>query len=90
VTIDPVLLYALRQGLYLALLVSAPVAVTVLVVGIVSSVLQTITQVQEPTLSFLPKMVAGCVALALSAAWVGSEMLRFTRALLEHMPRILP
>ena len=53
-----------QQGLYLLLLVAAPMLITVLVVGLVVSVFQAATQINEATLSFVPKIVAAVAVLA--------------------------
>ena len=54
-----------------------------LVVGLVVGLLQATTQVQEPTLTFVPKLLAVFLVLALSAPWMGVQLLRFTQALFE-------
>jgi flagellar biosynthetic protein FliQ len=81
-------LRALREGLLLALLISAPPLLASLVVGFVTSILQAATQVQEQTLSFVPKVIAVFAALALTAPWIGAEMVRFGRALLALIPAV--
>ena len=55
-----------QQGLYMLLLVSAPVLLAVLVVGLVVSVFQAATQINESTLSFVPKVVAAVAVLAIA------------------------
>jgi flagellar biosynthetic protein FliQ len=78
-----------REGLYLTLLVSAPVLVVSMVVGLVTSVLQAATQVQEQTLSFVPKLVAVFVTLALMGPWIGAQLVRFTVTLFETFPAVV-
>jgi len=78
-----------REGLYLTLLVSAPVLVVSMLVGLITSVLQAATQVQEQTLSFVPKLVAAFLTLALMGPWIGAQLVRFTRTLFETFPLVV-
>jgi flagellar biosynthesis protein FliQ len=68
---------------------SAPVLLTALVVGFVISLFQSVTQIQEPTLAFVPKAVAVAVVLLLCGHWMISEMVSFTNALFEKIPGLL-
>lgn len=78
------------ETLYLVLLVSAPVLIVSLVVGFVIGLLQAVTQVQEQTLSFVPKLIAVGVALAVGGGWMGGQLLRFTDALWQQIPMLVP
>ena len=75
-----------REALYLAILVSAPALLAAVVVGVAVGVLQTVTQLQESTLSFVPKMAAVLLVLALLGPWMGSEIVRFTTVLWSTIP----
>ena len=77
-----------REGMYLAIVLSAPVVLAALTVGLIVSVVQATTQIQEQTLSFAPKLVAVLVALAVSSPWIGTQLVRFFAALFEAIPRI--
>lgn len=77
-----------REALLLAVLLSAPVVVAALVTGLIVSIFQATTQIQEQTLSFAPKLVAVMVALAVSAPWIGAQLGRFTAALFDFIPRV--
>jgi len=77
-----------REALLLAVLLSAPVVLVSLIVGLVVSILQATTQVQEQTLTFAPKLVAVMLTLALFAPWIGSQLLAFTSALMQLIPRM--
>jgi len=77
------------QALLLAAKLSAPVLVTALVVGFVVSLLQSVTQIQEVTLSFVPKAVAAAVALLVSGHWMISELVSFTNDLFARIPSLL-
>ena len=63
----------IRQTLMLALIVSAPMLLIGLVVGIVVSLLQAVTQIQEQTLSFIPKIVAMVAAAILLMPWIAQR-----------------
>jgi len=77
------------ETLYLVLLVSGPVLLVSLAVGLTVGLLQAVTQVQEQTLSFVPKLVAVALVLALGGGWMGSELVRFTRALWSALPTLV-
>lgn len=77
------------RALYVAALVSAPVLITALVVGFSISLLQSITQIQEVTLSFVPKAAAVGIALVVCGHWMISEMVRFTNELFAAIPGLL-
>jgi len=66
------------QGILVAAKLSAPILVTALVVGFAISLLQSITQIQEVTLAFVPKAAAVGLALIICGNWMISEMVTFT------------
>jgi len=68
-----------RQALMLILLLGLPVLLTGLVVGLVVSVLQVVTAVQEHTLSFVPRIVAMLLALAVAGHWMLAKLTDFAR-----------
>jgi flagellar biosynthetic protein FliQ len=68
-----------QRTVFLALLLASPILLTGLVVGVVVSVLQAVTQVQEQTLSFVPKILAMMVALALLLPWLTNQMVAYTQ-----------
>lgn len=74
------------ETLYLVLLVSAPVLVVSLLVGLSVGLLQAVTQVQEQTLSFVPKLLGVGVALAVAGGWMGGQLVRFTDELWQSIP----
>jgi flagellar biosynthetic protein FliQ len=77
------------DALILAAKLAAPILVTALTVGFGVSLLQSITQVQEVTLSFVPKAVAVAVALLVAGHWMISEIVTFTTTLFERIPQLL-
>ena len=77
------------QALVITGKLAAPVLITSLVVGFAISLLQSITQIQEVTLSFVPKLAAVAVALLVSGHWMISEMVTFTNDLFARIPSLL-
>jgi len=72
-----------REALVLMVLVSMPPVLAGLVAGVAMGLLQAVTQVQEPTLSVVPRLCAALLALAVAFPWIGGQLLRFTAALLQ-------
>jgi flagellar biosynthetic protein FliQ len=68
-----------RHTLILAVTISAPMLLVGLVVGIVVSLLQAVTQIQEQTLSFIPKIVAMVAAAILLAPWTAQRLMDYSR-----------
>jgi flagellar biosynthesis protein FliQ len=77
------------QTMLLAAKVAAPILITALLVGFLISLFQAATQIQEQTLSFVPKMIAVAIALLVSGNWVLSEMVSFTHTLFDMLPALL-
>ncbi|MGH7213782.1 MAG: flagellar biosynthesis protein FliQ [Tepidisphaeraceae bacterium] len=71
----------LRQTLTMALLVSAPMLIIGLVVGVIVSLFQAVTQIQEQTLTFVPKIVSMVVAAILLLPWISHRLLEYTAAM---------
>lgn len=82
------LLRVVREALLLVLVVSAPPVLASLLVGLVLGLVQATTQVQEPTLTFVPRLIAVFLSLALAGPWIGAQLVRFSRALFEAIPRL--
>jgi flagellar biosynthetic protein FliQ len=68
-----------RRALWLVLAVSSPVVLVALGVGLVVSIFQAASQVQEFTLSFVPKILAVLLTIALTAPWMGEQLVSFAR-----------
>ncbi|MCZ6632281.1 MAG: flagellar biosynthesis protein FliQ [bacterium] len=77
-----------QQAIYLMLLISAPMLISGLVVGLSISILQAVTQIHEVTLTFIPKILVVSVALMIALPWMVQKMLDFMRALLLQIPSI--
>ncbi|MDR3068998.1 MAG: flagellar biosynthesis protein FliQ [Cellulomonas sp.] len=78
-----------RESMVLAAKLSAPVLATALVVGFVVSLFQSVTQIQEVTLSFVPKAIAAALALAIAGQWMISSIVQFTTQLWERIPALV-
>jgi flagellar biosynthetic protein FliQ len=76
----------IRRSLILVLLLSAPVLVCGLAVGIVISLLQAVTQIQEQSLAFIPKILVMFIVAAVTLPWVGGHMLEFAREIFTLGP----
>ena len=77
-----------RNAVMLALLVGGPLMLVALVVGLVVSVFQAVTSIQEQTLSFVPKLVAVSVAFLVALPWMLEMMVRYTTDLFRSIPTI--
>jgi len=77
------------QTMMMAAKVAAPILLTALLVGFLISLFQAATQIQEPTLSFVPKMIAVAIALLVTGNWVLSQMITFTHSLFDMLPKLL-
>ncbi len=75
-----------RQTFETVLLVGGPVLVVSLVVGILISIFQAITQLQEVTLTFVPKIIAVFLTLLLTLPWTVKVLVGFTRGIYENIP----
>lgn len=77
------------QALWVAAKLCAPILITALVVGFAISLLQSITQIQEATLSFVPKAAAVVIALVICGHWMITEIVTFTHDLFDKIPALL-
>lgn len=75
-----------RQAIELTLLISAPMLLAGLVVGLIISIFQAVTQIQEMTLTFVPKIVAVLLALLFAFPWIMHKMLTFTAQIITGIP----
>ncbi len=78
-----------QQGLYMLLMISAPVLLMVLGVGLLVSIFQAATQINEPTLSFVPKIVAAVAVLAIAGPWMLSSLVEYIQRTLQSIPSIV-
>jgi flagellar biosynthetic protein FliQ len=78
-----------RQAVELTLLVSAPLFLAALVTGLIVSIFQAATQINEMTLSFVPKLIAMFVTLVLAGPWMITMITDFMRRLFEGIPGMI-
>ena len=74
-----------RGAFFLALLTSAPILLIGLAVGLVISILQSVTQLQEQTLTFVPKIVAMVLAASFFVPWIATQMLEYCREMFGEL-----
>lgn len=78
-----------RDALTMVMLVSAPMLGLGLLVGILVSIFQATTQIQEQTLSFIPKIIAIFVAILIFGPWILSMMVDYTRQIFLSLPQMI-
>jgi flagellar biosynthetic protein FliQ len=86
---DSAILDIARQTMFVALQLSAPILVTALVIGFAVSLFQAMTQIQEFTLAFVPKVIGIGVALIVSGNWMLHTLMDFTVDLFDRVPSLL-
>ena len=75
-----------QQGLWILLIISAPILLTVLALGLVVSVFQAATQINEATLSFVPKILGAVAVLAVTGPWMISTLVEYLQRTLQSIP----
>ena len=78
-----------QQALWITALVSAPLLLTALLVGLVVSVFQAATQINEMTLSFIPKLLAMFAALILAGPWMLAMLVDYVQRLFTSIPQMI-
>jgi flagellar biosynthesis protein FliQ len=86
---DAAVLDIAREALMVAAKLALPILLVSLVVGTIISLLQAVTQVQEMTLTFVPKVLAIGMVLMVGGGWMLNELVEFTRRLYESAPGLL-
>jgi flagellar biosynthesis protein FliQ len=86
---DTFIIEICRQALHVALLVAAPMLAASLIVGILVSLVQVATSLQDATLTFVPKILAVAAALILAGNWIIHTLLDFTRQIFAAIPAVL-
>lgn len=73
-----------KQALYLVLKLSAPMLLASLIIGLIVSILQTVTSIQEATLTFVPKLIAVFVIIILCGGWIFNSLTEYTVELFSN------
>lgn len=78
-----------QEALVLLLMVSAPILGTVLIVGMLISLFQAVTQINEATLSFVPKLLAAVAVFAIAGPWMLITMVDYIRRMITNIPSLV-
>ena len=78
----------LREGIFEVLILAAPLLISALVVGLVVAIFQATTSIQEQTLTFVPKMLAILLVLALLGGWMSGSLGQYTIQLFRRIPEM--
>jgi flagellar biosynthetic protein FliQ len=78
-----------RQTIEVILVISAPILIVGMVVGLAVSIFQAVTQIQEMTLTFVPKIIAVFVALLALSGWIMQKMIAFTAGIFTNIPNYI-
>ena len=78
-----------RQALEVTLMLAAPLLLTALAVGLIVGIFQAATQINEMTLSFIPKLLAMAAVLAITGPWMLRTLVEYTRDLIESIPGMI-
>lgn len=77
-----------QKALEMALILSAPVLLITFLVGLVISILQSATQIQEMTLSYIPKIIAAYITVLVLGAWMLNKLIDYTKELIINIPTL--
>ncbi len=86
---ESIIVDIIKSALWTASIISAPILVTAVAVGVFMGLLQSVTQIQEQTLGFVPKFAAVGLAIALTGGWMLQTMTDFTLELIARIPDLL-
>ena len=78
-----------RQAMEITLMVAAPMLLVALIIGLIVSIFQAATQINEATLSFIPKLVGIFVAIVVAGPWILSVMLDYMRQVFTGIPNLV-
>ncbi|AIE59666.1 flagellar biosynthesis protein FliQ [Bacillus methanolicus] len=78
-----------EQGIYTVLMISGPLLLLSLVVGLIISIFQATTQIQEQTLAFIPKIVAVLLGVVIFGPWMLSHMLSYANEIFSNLTRFI-
>lgn len=76
-------------AVWLTIKIAAPALIAALVVGIIISIIQAATQVQEQTVSFVPKIIAISAAMIVTAPWILQQFIFYTKNLIQSIPNLM-
>lgn len=86
---DPDLLYAMREMLFYTMMAVATISLPMLVIGVFFSIMQAATQINEMTITFIPKLVVMFTLLFLLSPWLMNKLVLITQNMMTHLPLYL-
>jgi flagellar biosynthesis protein FliQ len=78
-----------QRALEMTLMLAAPMLLVALLVGLLVGIFQAATQINEMTLSFIPKLIGMATALVIAGPWMLKELVNYTRTLIESIPSLV-
>ena len=78
-----------RHAMEITLMVAAPMLLVALIIGLIVSIFQAATQINESTLSFIPKIIGVCVVLVIAGPLIMEMLVDYTRALFTSLPTLI-
>ena len=78
-----------QHALEMTLLLAAPLLLTTLVIGLLVGIFQAATQINEMTLSFIPKLIGMAAALVIAGPWMLNQLISYTRTLITSIPGLI-
>ncbi len=78
-----------QDAIYVTLMLAGPVLIVSLLVGSLVSIVQAATQINEVTLTFIPKMIGIIVVIVLLGSWMLQQIITFTTALINNLPNLV-
>ena len=75
-----------QQGLYMLIMVSAPILLAMMLIGLAVSIFQAATQIHEATLSFVPKVLGAVAVLAVAGPWMLTTLVEYLQRTLQAIP----
>jgi len=78
-----------QQALWVTMLIAAPMLVSALAVGLLVGMIQAATQINEMTLSFIPKLLVLVISIVVAGPWMLSVIINFTRQLIQQIPSLI-
>jgi flagellar biosynthetic protein FliQ len=79
----------MSRAVMMALMVAAPLLITALVIGVIVSLVQALTQIQEQTLTFIPKLIGVAVVMLLTLPWMVRQLVEYLVGILDLLPSLV-
>jgi flagellar biosynthetic protein FliQ len=79
----------MNRAVLMALMVAAPLLITALVIGVIVSLVQALTQIQEQTLTFIPKLIGVAIVMLLTLPWMVRQLVEYLVGILDLLPSLV-